>query len=113
MTSQTILAELQRAVPHFHIDPEWLEDNLTYPAINDFARYICSEAAVCSEAGIPRDDLHRAVTFLEEALRSGDAGVRDLVLECLETLRACDSIWLVREHFGPETQGLWAAFQRD
>ena len=63
MTSQTILAQLQKAVPHFHLDPEWFEDNLTYPAINDFARYICSEAAVCSVAGIPRDDLHRAVTF--------------------------------------------------
>jgi hypothetical protein len=29
MTSQTILAHLQKAVPLFHIDPEWLEDNLT------------------------------------------------------------------------------------
>jgi hypothetical protein len=110
MTSQTILAQLQRAVPHFHIDPEWLDDNLTYPAINDFARYICSEAAVCSVAAISREELHRAVKFLEEALRTGDAGVRDLVLECLETLRACDSIGLVTEYFGPETQDLWAAF---
>jgi|ERR1700722_12863408 hypothetical protein len=110
MTSQTILAQLQKAVPHFHLDPEWFEDNLTYPAINDFARYICSEAAVCSVAGIPRDDLHRAVTFLEEALRTGDAGVRDLVFECLETLRVCDSMGLVREYFGPKTQDLWAAF---
>jgi hypothetical protein len=108
MTALTILAQLQEAVPHFHIDPEWLEDNLTYPAINDFARYICSEAAVSSTAGSPRDDLRRAVTFLEEALRRGDAGVRDLVLECLETLRVCDSMGLVSEYFGPKTQDLWA-----
>src|ERR1700678_2788417 len=98
MTSQTILAQLQKAVPHFRIDPEWLEDNLTYPAINDFARYICSEAGRCSVTDIPRDNLQGAVAFLESALRSGDGGVRDLVSECLETLRMCDSIGVVKEH---------------
>jgi hypothetical protein len=78
MTSQTILAQLRKTVPYLHIDLEWLEDNLTYPAINDFARYICSEAAVCSVAGIPRDNLHKAVTFLEEALRTSTPDIQAL-----------------------------------
>jgi hypothetical protein len=101
---------MQKAVPHFCVDPEWLRDNLTYTTINDFARYICSEAAMCSIADeIPRFELSSALSFLEEALRTGDTEVQNLIFECLDTLQACNAIRLVREHLGPKTKALLAS----
>jgi len=46
MTKETVLLEIQKAVPDFKVNPEWLLNGLTNPIFNDFARFICSEAQV-------------------------------------------------------------------
>ena len=102
MTKETILSELQRAIPHFRVNPEWLEDGLGYPAINDFARFICSEADT-----LGWDEVDASMAFLERALSDGDSYVRDLVLECVETIDSCESINLLKDHFGTGVRALW------
>jgi hypothetical protein len=104
MTRQTILDHLKEAVPQFEIDPTWMSENLTYPAFNDFARYICAKAAMGDQ-----NTVHRALAFLEQALHGGDTDVRDLVLECVETLNSCDNTGRVKESLGAEVQALWVA----
>jgi hypothetical protein len=116
VTSLTILEELQKAVPLFRIEPDSLNENLTYLAINDFGRYICSEVVICSiSVTIPRDELRTAMSFLEEALNAGDEDVRDLIFECLETirdtLRTSDELGLVLEYLGPKGRDLWKRFR--
>jgi hypothetical protein len=102
MTKETVLAELQRTVPHFRVNPEWLEDGLAYPAINDFARFICSEADTFGW-----DEVEASMIFLERALLEGDGYVRDLVLECVETINSCESIELLKNRFGAGVHALW------
>jgi hypothetical protein len=102
MTSTSILAELQKSVPDFQIDPDWLVDGLSYPIFNDFARFICSEAEASDMSQVAT-----SIAFLDRALREGDESVRLLVFECLETLASCDSADQAKKYFGPETNAVW------
>ena len=102
MTKETVLRELRGAVPNFRLNPEWSEDGLAYPVINDFARYICSEAD-----SLGWDEVAASVAFLERALAEGDGYVRDLVLECVESIASCDSINMIRGCFGTRVSALW------
>jgi hypothetical protein len=105
ITKETVLSELGRAMPHFRLNPEWLENGPAYPVVNDFARFICSEADTFGW-----DEVEASMLFLERALSDGDSYVRDLVLEYVETLSSCPSINLLKDRFGPEVRALWKHF---
>jgi len=113
ITTETVLSEMQRAVPNFLISPEWISDGLTYLAFNDFARFICSEAEVlqyaCSEVEAELlSQVEISMAFLERALRDGDSDVHLLVLECVESLACCEWISQIKKDFGPRVTDLWA-----
>jgi hypothetical protein len=113
ITNESVLEELQRAVPSFRIDPEWLADKLTFPAFNDFARFICTtEEALhlVSERKTALSQMEASMAFLERALHDGDDNVRNLVLECIETLASCERIDRIRKYFRPEVDSLWERF---
>jgi hypothetical protein len=46
-------------------------------------------------------------------IEDGDEYVRDLVLEALETLSACQHIPAVRKYFGPRLLDLWRTILTD
>jgi hypothetical protein len=113
MTMDTVLVELQNAVPEFHATPEWLSEALTYLVFGDFARFICSEAEVLqyvdSEAeALQLSQVQVSVAFLERALREGDQDVRDLIFDCIESVASCEWIDPIKKYFGPEINALWA-----
>jgi hypothetical protein len=101
MTKETFVNALRSAVPDFEMDAEWSNDDLGFPIINDFARYICATAAIDPE------DVENAVHFLEKCLNEGDSYIRDLVHECLETLSSCVGIESIKGMFGPLVTTLW------
>ena len=94
MTVESAIADLRRSVPSFVPNPELEPEGLHYPMFNDFARYICSEAEVLQYAA-SREEATRlsrvpdCMMFLERAFLDGDSTVRDLVLECVESLSEC------------------------
>jgi hypothetical protein len=102
ITRETLIPALHEAVPCFVIDPLWAEDNLGYPIINDLARHICEWASIGDEG-----EVKTALNFLEASLADGDAYVRDLVYECLETLLSCDKLSEIKVNFGPRLRDLW------
>ena len=63
MIKESVLQELQNSVPEFHLNPDWVEEPLGFPAINDFARFICSEADASQW-----DEVRKSVQVLERAL---------------------------------------------
>lgn len=87
ITLKSVLPELQKSVPAFVTDPEWLEMDGAYLIFGDLARFICSEAEVL-EYVTSEEDASRlsqvkiSVNFLERALRDGDREIHDLVLDC-------------------------------
>jgi len=102
ITRSTLVESLRRIVPEFEINPDWLEDDLGYPIVNDLARYICDQARL--------PDLNRVkngLAFLEAGLEFGDSYVHDLVHESLETLLSCDHILVIKAHFGPRVLDYW------
>jgi hypothetical protein len=112
ITTESVLMELQKAVPSFRMDPDWLLDKLTYPAFNDFARFICSEGEVLQfvsskEEGLRLSKIGDSMAFLERALQEGDSSVHRLVFECIETLASCEWINHIKEYFGPGVSALW------
>ena len=112
ITKHTLIKGLKDEVPGFVIDPDSAEDGLGYPIINDLARYICQEADVAywtSDAS-GSDEVKRAILFLERCLERGDQYVRDLVHECLDTLRSCSRITQIQPDFGVLTLRLWNEF---
>ena len=112
ITLQSAVLELQQAVPSFPIDSEWEENNLSYLAFNDFARFICSQGEVLRYLK-PHDDVHRfsevprCMQFLERALEEGDAGVHDLILETIETLLECSYQEEIKNYAGPQVTAIW------
>ena len=107
ITKDSVLVEMQKEIPGFQIDPEWLMDNLTYPAFNDLARFICSEAEVLQLVSSNESPVVAYLAFLERALRDGDGDVHGMVFECIETLASCRWINQIKKYFGPETNALW------
>jgi len=96
ITRNNLVARLQSTVPDFAINPEWLDDVLGYPIMNDLARFICDRAEV--------DDFEQvrsAIRFLEMGVEGEDEYVRDLILEALETLAVCPQLAAVQAYFGP------------
>lgn len=102
ISRSTFVVSLRVALPEFAINPDWLEDSLGYPIINDLARFTCAQAA----AGDFRS-VERALSFLEAALQGQDLYLRDLVLEFLETLRTCVELEAIVPYFGELTRDLW------
>ena len=112
ITLKSILPELQKSVPAFVMDPDWLEMDGAYLIFGDFARFICSEAEVLqyvsSEEEASRlSHVKLSVNFLERALKDGDREIHDLVLDCLESLVSCVWIAQIKRYFGPEISALW------
>jgi hypothetical protein len=112
MNMDTVLVELQNAVPGFHATAEWLSEGLTYMVLADFAEFMCSEAEVLQYVSSEADasQLSRvqvSMAFLERAYREGDQDVRDLVLDCVEGLVTCEWIDQIKKYFGPELNSLW------
>lgn len=87
-------------MPQFPMNPDWLEEGLSYPVANDFARYLCKEAALQDYA-----EVEQGLRFLEESVKRSD--VLDLVDECLETLLSCLEITELKKHFGPALLDRW------
>ena len=111
ITPETAISELRKAVPSFPIDADWEQVGLAYPTFNDFGRYICSEAEVLefiesSEEARRLSDVPVCMEFLERAIEQGDAEVRDLVQECIDTLSACKWRLQIRQWAGPLVSGL-------
>ena len=107
ITSSNLLVALRRIVPDFAINPDWEEDSLGYPLINDLARYIGDQARLGQF-----DKVRDGLAFLEAGLESGDSYIKDLVHEGLETLLSSDNITAIKAYFGPRVLDLWnASFQ--
>ena len=96
ITRNNLVERLQSTVPDFLINPDWLDDVLGYPIMNDLARFICDRAGADDFAQVGS-----ALRFLEMGIEEGDEYVRDLVLEALETLAACPHLAAVQAYFGP------------
>jgi hypothetical protein len=97
------MAASEKDIPE--INPEWLEDELGYPIINDLARYVCEQARL-------RDfgEVRSSLAFLETGLERGDSYIHDLVGESLETLFSCHEIESIRPSFGPRVHDMWSVF---
>jgi hypothetical protein len=108
ITHRNLVEQLQSTVPDFSINPDWLEGVLGYPIINDLARFICDRAEVGDF-----EQVRSAMRFFEMGIEDGDEYVRDLVLEALETLSACQHIPAVRKYFGPRLLDLWRTILTD
>jgi hypothetical protein len=112
ITLHNILPELQKAVPSFVIDPEWMEIEGSYLIFGDFAQFVCSEAEVLQyvssdEEASRLSHVKISIAFLERALKDGDRDVHDLVLDCLESVVSCVWIAQIKKYFGPEISALW------
>jgi hypothetical protein len=102
MTRNTIFEEVEKCLPQFRINAEWIKDKLGYPLINDLARHICEAAVDCRS-----EQVREGMAFLERAVGEGDDYVRDLVWEGIETLVSCESATVIRHYCGPLTTALW------
>lgn len=102
LTRTNFISILHEHVPNLDLDPAWVEQQLGYPLINDLARYICQRA----ELGAPAE-IDSALRFLDLCSQSGDSYLRDLVIECLETLLACDSIAEISARFPLSVLAIW------
>jgi hypothetical protein len=107
VTRDTLLRNLRTALPQFEVNPDWSADNLTYPIINDLARYICEQASYGEH-----EEIKQALQFLELCLTEGDSDVRDLVHECLDTINSCVHIEQIKVHFGTQVFELWKTFSK-
>jgi hypothetical protein len=105
VTRENLIDSLRIALPGFEIKSEFAEDALGYPIFNDLARYICEQAQLGDF-----DEVRKSFEFFELSLQGGDAYVRDLVLECLETLGSCKVIESIKQHFGSRVVNLWRDF---
>ena len=111
-TLDTAISELRKAVPAFPIDTEWERENLSYLAFGDFARFICSEAEVLQYTA-SEDEAHSlskvpvCMEFLERALEHSDAAGRDMVLDCVEALSACQWEKQIKKWAGPQVSAAW------
>jgi hypothetical protein len=107
ITRSNLIDSLRLTVPGFEINPDWLEEDLGYPIVNDLARYICSQAVLADY-----DQVRNGLAFLESGLEIGDSYVHDLVHESLETLLSCERIGVIKAQFGPRVLEYWnASFQ--
>ena len=107
ITRDNLIERLQNTVPDFAINPEWRDDNLGYPIMNDLARFICDRAGMEDF-----EQVRSGVGFLEMGLEGGDEYVRDLVSEALETLAACKHVPAVQGYFGPRLLDLWITIRQ-
>jgi len=108
MNTSNFLVELTHEVPDFSPDPEYLEDGLTYPIVNDFARYICSTFQRTGSL----DTIAPAIDFIERACLSGDPEIVDLIQECLETMDESEQMRDIEAGLKPTTLRL-LAWMRD
>ena len=107
ITRSNLIDSLRLIVPGFEISPDWLEDDLGYPIVNDLARYICDHALIADF-----DQVRNGLAFLESGLEIGDSYVHDLVHESLETLLSCERVGVIKAQFGPRVLKYWnASFQ--
>ena len=102
ITSSNLLLSLRRIVPGFEINPDWEEDGLGYPIINDLARYIGDQARLGQF-----DKVREGLAFLESGLELGDSYIHDLVHESLETFLSYDCIDMIESQFGPRVLDYW------
>ena|SRR5271166_5935815 len=107
ITRDNLIERLQNTVPDFAINPDWWDDNLGYPIMNDLARFICDQARMEDF-----DQARTGIGFLEMGLEVGDEYVRDLVSEALETLAACQHVAAVQGYFGPRLLSLWTTIRQ-
>ena len=111
-TLETAISELRRAIPEFPIDSEWEQDNLSYLAYNDFARFICSEAEVLQhlapdEAATEFSKVPICMRFLESALEQSDSEARDMISDCVCTLSGCQWETQIKKWAGPQISAIW------
>lgn len=112
LTFENFLPTLQKDIPGFSPDPEWLSDGEYGPNLyligSDFARHICEEARWMNDLGEARlmIDLSASVSFLEKALIDGDDDVRDLLIDIFETLTESPHVNLIRPLLGHNSQ-IW------
>lgn len=102
ITRASLISSLRAEVPEFKVNPEWVDDQLGYPIVNDLARYICEQAGLQDFAQV-----NRGLSFMEKCLVEGDTYSRDLVLEGLETLLSCRNVAAIKSLFGPHVLDLW------
>ena len=102
ITPESLIAELRQAVPHFNLNAEWAEDNLLYPIINDFARYIIEQADWGDQ-----DELKASLRFLERCICDGDPRVHDLGDECVGSLSVAHCAEEIKSASGPHTLTVW------
>jgi hypothetical protein len=111
-TLDIAISELRRAVSAFPVDTEWEQENLSYLVFGDFARFICSEAEVLqyttsADEARSLSKVPICMEFLERALEKSDAAARDLVLDCVDSLSACQWEKQIKKWAGPQVSAAW------
>ncbi len=100
---EQVFPTLAEALPDFTASrQDWVEDQLSYPFVNDMVRFVCDRA-------YPEFDpmISQFAALLERLLSHGDERVHELVHDALEGLWSSDAPAIVTSHFGPKTRELW------
>jgi hypothetical protein len=79
LTYENLLSRLVDAVPEFPIDADHVADNLVYLTFNDLTRFVSTRL----EAEENTELLTRIFQFIEEAAKTGDVQVQDVLQDAL------------------------------
>ena len=82
ITYDNLVAQLIETVPEFPVDPEYVQDNLTYIVFNDLTRFVNSQFETNNNDEI----LQRIFNFIEGAARSQDRKIIDVLWDSFNEL---------------------------
>jgi len=79
LTYENLVARLVEAVPEFPIDADNVADNLVYLTFNDLTRFVNARLEVEENTELLAKIFH----FIEEAAKTGDVQVQDVLQDAL------------------------------
>ena len=95
MDASVLAQAIQKAVPSFSPNDEYVQDGLTYYLINDLGSFICRSAISSSTR-----ELDQGLDFLESLLAEEDSEAEKLVGDCIWGLLDCSAYEDIRPLFG-------------
>ena len=108
ITRSNLIARLLEAVPEFQADPEDVRDNLTYLVFNNLARFVCS----LIENRNHEELLHRVFGFIEDATRTQDHEIKEILRDSLNEL-AIQHPESAESYMGPHTRRIFQMTRED